>query len=82
MRPDEKTSPIDPQGRIGHVHLKVADLERAVRFTSTVVTLADGIYEARAFDRIPILADAIQDAGCESEEVPNHCRQPGAHVRG
>jgi hypothetical protein len=50
--------------------------------TSTVVLLARGIYDERAFDRMPILADALQDAGCDAEEVLNHCRGPGPHVRG
>jgi hypothetical protein len=50
--------------------------------TSTVTALATGIYADRAFDRLPILADALQDAGCESEEVLSHCRGPGPHVRG
>src|SRR5207244_6811477 len=37
---NRKTAPsftIDPQARIGHVHLKVADLERALRFYSGVL---------------------------------------------
>jgi hypothetical protein len=50
--------------------------------TSTVVALADGIYQERAFDRMPILADALQDAGCDNEDILNHCQQPGEHVRG
>jgi hypothetical protein len=50
--------------------------------TSTVFALAQGIYADRAFDRMPILADALQDAGCDNEEILNHCRQPGEHVRG
>jgi hypothetical protein len=50
--------------------------------TSTVVALAKGIYEERAFDRMPILADALQDAGCDSDEVLTHCRGSGPHVRG
>src|SRR4051812_44995223 len=29
--------PIDPEVRIGHVHLKVADLERAIRFYRDVL---------------------------------------------
>ena len=49
---------------------------------SAVVALATGIYEERAFDRMPILADALQDAGCDNEDILNHCRQPGDHVRG
>lgn len=32
MKPDATSRPIDPRVRIGHVHLKVADLERALRF--------------------------------------------------
>jgi hypothetical protein len=50
--------------------------------TSTVLTLANGIYSEKAFDRMPILADALQDAGCDNEDMLNHCRQPGKHVRG
>ncbi|HEV3436705.1 MAG TPA: hypothetical protein VG122_05060, partial [Gemmata sp.] len=50
--------------------------------TSTVLALANGIYEEKAFDRMPILADALQDAGCDNENILNHCRQPGDHIRG
>ena len=50
--------------------------------TSTAVSLAQAIYEDRAFDRLPILGDALEDAGCTSADILNHCRQPGEHVRG
>jgi hypothetical protein len=50
--------------------------------TSTVVALAKGIYNDRAYDRMPILADALQDAGCENADILNHCRGEGVHVRG
>ncbi len=51
--------------------------------TSDVLALARGIYDDRAFDRMPILADALQDAGCDNDEVLNHCRDPNQiHVRG
>jgi hypothetical protein len=50
--------------------------------TSTVVALATGIYHDRAFDRMPILADALQDAGCENDDILNHCRGEHVHVRG
>lgn len=48
----------------------------------TVVKLAQGMYDERAFDRLPILADALEDAGCGDAEILAHCRQPGEHVRG
>jgi hypothetical protein len=50
--------------------------------TPTAVGLARGIYDARAFDRLPILADALQDAGCEDQQLLAHCRGGGPHVRG
>jgi hypothetical protein len=50
--------------------------------TSNVVAIAQGIYAERAFDRMPILADALEDAGCDNADVLNHCREAGVHVRG
>jgi hypothetical protein len=50
--------------------------------TTNVVALAQAIYDDRAFDRLPILADALEDAGCTNAEILTHCRQPGEHVLG
>jgi hypothetical protein len=50
--------------------------------TDTAVLLARGMYESRDFSAMPILADALQDAGCENADVLGHCRGPGPHVRG
>jgi hypothetical protein len=50
--------------------------------TNNVLALAQTIYDDRAFDRLPILADALEDAGCDNADILNHCRQPGEHVRG
>jgi hypothetical protein len=50
--------------------------------TSTVVALAEGIYADRAFDRLPILVDALQDAGCDNADILAHGRMDGPHVRG
>ncbi|HJZ56599.1 MAG TPA: hypothetical protein VKE74_16655 [Gemmataceae bacterium] len=51
--------------------------------TSDVVALAQDIYLDRAFDRLPILADALQDVGCENGGILSHCRDPQlTHVRG
>jgi hypothetical protein len=48
----------------------------------TVAKLAQAIYDERAFDRLPVLADALVDAGCDSEDLIEHCRGAGPHVRG
>jgi hypothetical protein len=44
--------------------------------------LAEVIYKERNFDLIPILADALEEAGCTDADILNHCRRPGEHVRG
>jgi hypothetical protein len=48
----------------------------------TVLKLAQSIYEERAFDRLPVLADALEEAGCTDAEVLTHRRSGGEHVRG
>jgi hypothetical protein len=48
----------------------------------TVVKLAQAIYDERAFANLPVLADALEEAGCQDADVLAHCRQPGEHVRG
>jgi hypothetical protein len=50
--------------------------------TSDVTVLARGMYDSRDFSAMPILADALQDAGCASDDILDHCRGPGPHVRG
>jgi hypothetical protein len=50
--------------------------------SADTVALARGIYEDRAFDRLPLLADALLDAGCADDQVIDHCRSEGPHVRG
>jgi hypothetical protein len=48
----------------------------------TVRRLAEDIYADRAFDRLPLLADALEDAGCTDANLLGHLRGPGSHVRG
>jgi hypothetical protein len=57
------------------------DLNRAW-LTSTVVSLASAVYEDRAYERLPILADALEEAGCRDAAILEHCRGLGPHVRG
>jgi hypothetical protein len=48
-----------------------------------VVRLAEGVYRERGFDRLPVLCDALLDAGCPPEDdLLLHLRSPGLHVRG
>jgi hypothetical protein len=64
------------------------NLPRPVTFspewrTDTTVALARAMYDSRDFGAMPILADALQDAGCDNEDILNHCRDSNAtHVRG
>jgi hypothetical protein len=55
----------------------------------TVLKLAQVIYDERllpdcslAPDRLAILADALEGAGCDNTDILDHCRGPGPHVRG
>ena len=50
--------------------------------TSTVIALANGIHQERAFERLPILVDALQDAGCDNATILDHLRGEAGHVRG
>jgi hypothetical protein len=44
--------------------------------------IAQGVYDEGAFDNLPILADALEEAGCQDADLLTHCRQPRLHVRG
>jgi hypothetical protein len=50
--------------------------------TSTAVALAQQMRESGDFGAMPILADALQEAGCDNADILAHCRGPGPHVRG
>jgi hypothetical protein len=51
--------------------------------TDTALSLAQQMYESRDFGAMPILADALQDAGCDNDDVLSHCRDANqVHVRG
>jgi hypothetical protein len=50
--------------------------------SSAVLGIAEAIYEERAFDRLPILADALEEAGCDQEYLLAHCRGDDLHDRG
>jgi hypothetical protein len=62
--------------------LKPAPVVRSEWLTSTVVSLARNIYDSRSFELLPVLGDALLDAGCHEEGVLDHCRNGGEHHRG
>jgi hypothetical protein len=84
------SAPSDPSWR--RLRLSLLDIIRndfaPVSFnsewrTDTAKSLARQMYDSRDFGAMPILADALQDAGCEDEHILNHCRDANAtHVRG
>jgi len=49
---------------------------------ATAQRLAQGIWEEQDFKRLPILGDALEDAGCGNAAILDHCRRQGGHVRG
>jgi hypothetical protein len=60
---------------------------RPIRFdplwrSADSVALAEVVYEDRAFERLPMLADALIDAGCGEDIILAHCRSPEPHIRG
>jgi hypothetical protein len=52
------------------------------RLGAAAVALAREIYQEHAFDRLAILADALEEAGCDQASLLQWCRGPGPHVRG
>jgi hypothetical protein len=53
-----------------------------VRGDGAAAKVARAIYDERAFERAPILADALEDAGCADEAILSHLRGGGPHCRG
>jgi hypothetical protein len=47
-----------------------------------VVRIAQEVYEERAFEQTPILADALEEAGCTDALLLGHLRGGGPHARG
>jgi hypothetical protein len=57
------------------------DLEPAWR-KPTILSLAQSIYEERKFDRLTVLADALEEADCHDANILAHCRSEATHYRG
>jgi hypothetical protein len=81
---------IDPTEKVSHAviirdvfgnpfrHIKIS----SSWLTPAVKKTAQAIDEERAFDRMPVLAEALERVGCEDAEILNHCRSDEKHVHG
>jgi hypothetical protein len=72
------TRPSSPEDWDRHLEL----LEVRYRNRSLVRRLAEPIYEEHAFERLPILADALEEAGCTNPDILDHCRASSLHHHG
>jgi hypothetical protein len=50
--------------------------------TQAIVSLAQGIYDQRRWEDLPMLADALEEAGCDNADIPGYLRGSGLHARG
>jgi hypothetical protein len=50
--------------------------------TGNAVGISRQMYESRDFSAMPILADALEEVGCDNADILAHCREPAVHVRG
>jgi hypothetical protein len=46
------------------------------------VSMARQMYDSRDFSDLPVMADALEEAGCSDQDILGHCRGPGPHVLG
>ncbi|HEY7315564.1 MAG TPA: hypothetical protein VH643_39915 [Gemmataceae bacterium] len=47
-----------------------------------LASIAWQMYDSRDFADMPVLADALEEAGCQNQDILSHCRSGGDHVRG
>lgn len=47
-----------------------------------VERIAQAIYQDRDFELMPVLSDALEEAGCANADILEHCRMEPLHVRG
>jgi FHA domain len=81
----ERTA-VQPGGQLRMANVQAAivrvDLSWLAWNDGVVKKLAQVVSEEQSYHRLPLLADALEDAGCTDLDILNHCRQAGEHVRG
>ncbi|HZZ78013.1 MAG TPA: hypothetical protein VFE62_05825 [Gemmataceae bacterium] len=69
------------RAKLAQEGVRCVELDKKHR-TKKVVELATSMYERDEFSDMPALADALEEAGCTSQEILRHCRAKFKHVRG
>jgi eukaryotic-like serine/threonine-protein kinase len=79
---DRFQQPAEVMRMLGHILAQTIVIDPACLAWNncTVMRLAQAIHDERAFDRLPVLADALEDAGCHDEDILWECRQAAQHV--
>jgi hypothetical protein len=49
--------------------------------SGAVARIAGVIAEEKRWQDLPVLGDALEEAGCSDQEILGHCRAPGQHTR-
>jgi hypothetical protein len=82
-----KPIPAEDEVRVAWLEDLFGDQPAAVSFSDSwrseaATGLAHAAYDARNFSLLPVLADALEEAGCDNLDLLHHCRGEGPHVRG
>jgi hypothetical protein len=92
-----RTAGVSPEGQCAYLRDLFANPFRSIALDpawptwhgGSIPQLAQAIYEDRDLpsghldhNRLAVLADALEDAGCTDQDILSHCRGPGPHVRG
>jgi hypothetical protein len=75
------TPELDGSFRVSRLRGLPVDRDWLSAHGGRVARLARAIAEERSFDTLPVLADALEEAGCQDAAILNHCRRPGPHGR-
>jgi hypothetical protein len=69
---------------LAHAPKPLPAIKRAWRAwnNGSVPKLAWAIYTDHSFGDLPVLADALEEAGCDNADLLGHCRSPLPHARG
>ncbi len=82
--PDEERSQADCLREIFGNPFRPVTIDAAIRAWrgGLIVSWGNRMYDAQDYSDLPVMADALEEAGCTSEDLLAHCRGRGPHLRG